>query len=942
MTPVNQRSPPTPDRTPPASHAPALPPPPPRQLPSEYSSSRAESFTTAREDVSSDDSSDYAYHLSFRRPEPNILGWSSRTGYITDELLRKKAFFNDPRRVVSTPHDRTTAESLSRSRDTFDSRQSTPLQPYANGVRKLKAPVNLESSHKRTTSLPGPFQQDAKRFEERRSSDVSYASGGSPAREPDQLPNREWDTNIMRNVSTRRRRLPRADVQSAVQATDAHSPQMEQTIGGQSPREGALNLRKAKTLREGRPSTADSSRIMSSPGEQGLREKAPGAKDSPVTPEIDQFARQLGWSPEVTEMMASRSSEAGSKRHSTASTTSTVIGVVVLPLNNEPVRRRTIRHIRRNGDIRSVSDPLTVKNLAPSPSLPSFALHQARTPQSYAQRRIAKQESPSSALQPAFQDVSPPVRRHQTVQERVRRPLTYEPVVPDVLTNGYSMRVRPKHPLEIAEEERLAKASPTPSAASVARTIKAETATPTARLTPEPQHDVPTINGAENEVAEAKTEPPAPTPVSRDFAPMVVTPPQQYSTPPRQHITPPPQPQTPQTATPEFVTPVEDSPQRRLNHKRVSIPDRKPHEAPAEDAAELARKLLLDIPNEEYYRRNSGDRFSFRNDDPRRISFDRSTLRSEHSNARHAYAQSTPFSEISGTHDPMEVSEATAMTIMPHHNESVLVIQQPARSSKVPEMPPLPIMDYHPANEYTWNTEYVTPDEYMVTADYIPDREYESVPTLAQPEQPQVMVQPSTPEQQQLEDPVTVDSPLKNPRKPPQPPVLKVIPPTPNEELDRQLDSRGNPAQPLQRRQSLMQKARRYSDSFIQPLFSRTSLRRRAQTPPEEPPQRASENGNLHPLWRPRYADDDDDDFFGDMYYEPEEDEDDRLPPGGDTSDVESIEGFNKVMRKQRNFKVGQFRKIRTKFSERRREKRREKIRQSIGKRFMVEGGPLI
>src|SRR5689334_10530142 len=55
MTPVNQRSPPTPDRTPPATQASALPPRPP--LTSEYSSSRAESFTTAREDVSSEDSS---------------------------------------------------------------------------------------------------------------------------------------------------------------------------------------------------------------------------------------------------------------------------------------------------------------------------------------------------------------------------------------------------------------------------------------------------------------------------------------------------------------------------------------------------------------------------------------------------------------------------------------------------------------------------------------------------------------------------------------------------------------------------------------------------------------------------------------------------------------------------------------------------------------------
>ncbi|KAK5129915.1 hypothetical protein LTR08_002716 [Meristemomyces frigidus] len=144
-----------------------------------------------------------------------------------------------------------------------------------------------------------------------------------------------------------------------------------------------------------------------------------------------------------------------------------------------------------------------------------------------------------------------------------------------------------------------------------------------------------------------------------------------------------------------------------------------------------------------------------------------------------------------------------------------------------------------------------------------------------------------------------IDSPLTNPRAAPMPPVFQVIPPTPNEELDRQLDApdddptRQDPtSQPLQRRLSLAQRARRFSESFIeQPLFGRSlSSRKQLQRADDDIEVRPT---HLSPLWRPSY--------LWDGYESDENDFDDGfelegvpastcLPQGGDTSEVEERE----------------------------------------------------
>ena len=97
----------------------------------------------------------------------------------------------------------------------------------------------------------------------------------------------------------------------------------------------------------------------------------------------------------------------------------------------------------------------------------------------------------------------------------------------------------------------------------------------------------------------------------------------------------------------------------------------------------------------------------------------------------------------------------------------------------------------------------------------------------------------------------------------------------------------GANADGLQRRPSLLQRARRYSDNIIQPIIKRsTSLRRRNSHRTDL--ARRSEAERLHPNWRPRDFWDDNSDSesdFGDGVPGEDLGRYDRLPPGGDTSD---------------------------------------------------------
>lgn len=198
----------------------------------------------------------------------------------------------------------------------------------------------------------------------------------------------------------------------------------------------------------------------------------------------------------------------------------------------------------------------------------------------------------------------------------------------------------------------------------------------------------------------------------------------------------------------------------------------------------------------------------------------------------------------------IEVCEASGVRIYPHNNNSLLVVQQVQRPSSKDRT----------AGDGP-KIENIKPNTEPIFA--------------AQVDPPTPVIGTSNPE-------AHVDSPLTNPRaapRPPEPPSIQFIPPTPNEELDRELGNNLHDEGTLSgqvnlpgRNLSFKQKVRRYSDSF----FSRSNSYRKAQR--QLPPR----DIYLSPMWRPqRFWDDYDSEDDYDDDYEPEHD---ILPPGGDTS----------------------------------------------------------
>jgi hypothetical protein len=232
--------------------------------------------------------------------------------------------------------------------------------------------------------------------------------------------------------------------------------------------------------------------------------------------------------------------------------------------------------------------------------------------------------------------------------------------------------------------------------------------------------------------------------------------------------------------------------------------------------------------------------------------------------------QVTPFSQASyetaGT--TAEVSEAMAVSIFPHQNKSVLVVQQRAPSE--PSPPALKAIDTS------------QPPKVAVNG------------TAAGPVTPP----------QPIHSMDEIDSPLRNPRVPPEPPAIKFIPPTPaaltpgteeDHQLGHNLDDRPATSDDKPKRGiSLMRRAfsnRRNSESTAQNsgLFRRTfSLSNNRRDLMDHATQTSKETANpstlypsvadrpadgskLHPFWKPAHfwddleghEGDDDDEFRG-------------------------------------------------------------------------------
>ncbi|KAI4127249.1 MAG: hypothetical protein LQ338_003292 [Usnochroma carphineum] len=174
----------------------------------------------------------------------------------------------------------------------------------------------------------------------------------------------------------------------------------------------------------------------------------------------------------------------------------------------------------------------------------------------------------------------------------------------------------------------------------------------------------------------------------------------------------------------------------------------------------------------------------------------------------------------SSTPGILEVNEATAISIYPHTNKSILVVQHAARRNSQPAEHSAIIAS---------NAKFAIP---------------------AGSVQPPVIYEP-----RQL-----LNSPLQNPRWPPQPPGFKIIPPTPANMTDvssperrQRQPSEQTPKRRLSNRVKRAFSTRRYSDAFVTPLTRSFSLsRRNTVTGARRASTGIDPDRNLHPFWRPR------------------------------------------------------------------------------------------
>ncbi|KAL5361892.1 hypothetical protein BJX96DRAFT_94526 [Aspergillus floccosus] len=174
----------------------------------------------------------------------------------------------------------------------------------------------------------------------------------------------------------------------------------------------------------------------------------------------------------------------------------------------------------------------------------------------------------------------------------------------------------------------------------------------------------------------------------------------------------------------------------------------------------------------------------------------------------HLRPPSAPFTQLSipsSSPGLIEINEATTVAFFPHNNESLLLVDPRAHQTSRPT-----------ATRVGFRT------------------------SLEKPQTPETHAQ------------YDVDSPLKNPRRPPKPPTYKVIPPTPSSEADRQLgqttNDRETDGRPTRRLGSLRRTwaARPRSDSFTS--YARSLSLRSAKN------RKAGQDidSRLDPFWRPR------------------------------------------------------------------------------------------
>lgn len=878
-TPVNARSPPTPDPSPPrtagsnASHV--TPERPPMLL---YPSSRAESFKTAREDPLSSEPSE----------SRSMTPVGDRLSTVEEDRGLGLAFEREDSDITPTERAHGVSSKVDADADT------------TAGADEYKDPPVVED-----------------------------------------IPNREWNTDLMRNVTIRRKRSPRS------------SPRKESPPKERDP--------PVTVVETASPSPSARARRNSN-----LRERVEASSNSPHTPSIEHFAQSIGWPTDDKTMSSEKPRDASNKRLSTSSIGSTVVEAMVIV--TPPRRRQTLRHSGKNmGYKRDISSPAELGSVThsnrdsmQSDDLPLHRLVHKRVSVADRKKRSSIDSdvlgtertfsSPVSSIRQRTMDSSAHTLRHQESVRRVLQPAA------DILSrsnsvtgtahayvSNYHKRISsapeparrigtltgprnfsqisppdsPQSPEDVPfQRYRPARASsptlsPKPNRTSPASRKEGQTqrVIPTTKQPANINKSLPDlpaqgagVHGLQDVFVEAnepledteEKRPPsalmervrqlvAEREAEEDKNSVIQSP--QLPVEPKELV--PGQKESPTApARLNESSPTQETspPVRRGSHSSRGRSGERRRSSHSQDRSSLSPDTLLRpsldrVSTEEITRRS----YEWRrpSEEHGRVSFDRSTIRTdEHAMARHLFMQTTPFSQFSDT--PVEVSEATAVSIFPHNNHSLLVVQQVSRGNSI-------LPDY----EHTAGEVFFTPQDL---------RDLQSTPTppfvdandgrpgsSRNRQQPTLNFEPSTPPMQITLPPAgAVDSPLKNPRPPPEPPRINFIPPTPAEELERQLvpgppkRSHSHP----QRRLSLVQRARRYSDNLIPTLLGRASSNRRrasgGQSHTHRNPRMPTvndEEGTLHPFWRPRG-------FWDDFSDSESESDEDPLPRGGDTSDL--------------------------------------------------------
>lgn len=806
------------------------------------------------------------------------------------------------------------------SSEPSDARSLTPLGDRLSTVeedRGLGLAFEVEDNDVTPTEREQPSYPDVEAPDT-----TAGANENTPPPVVEDIPDREWNTDLMRNVTIRRKRTPRS------------SPRKQ--------RDPAVTV-----VETASPTPSTRARRASS-----LRERVEASTNSPHTPSIEIFAQSIGWPPDNTDSPGEKQPDAHSKRLSTSSSVgSTVVEAMVIV--TPPRRRQTLRHSGKNlAYKRDISSPADLgsgthsnRNSIQSDDVPLHRLVHKRASVAERNKSISaasdalgseRNMSPSLSLRQRTIDSSAHTLAHQESVRRILQPAADILSRSNSISRPYTSGANYKRFSSAPEPTRKTIAAPGPrnfsqlSPPQSPRNLENVSIPPPARgrvlsptLSPKPHQPSPTSRkaGRQQQVVPDlkhpadvnKSLPDLPAQVLAEHTlqdvfveasePVEDTeekrPPSALMERVRQLVAqreaeedttliaePKERTVSPENGKP--LSPLQDSspPVPRGSRSSRGRSGERRWSSHSQDRASLSpdtglRPSLDRVSTEEMVRRSHEWRRP--SEEHGQVSFDRSTIRTEeHAMARHLYAQTTPFSQFSDT--PIEVSEATAVTIFPHNNHSLLVVQQVSRGNSM-----------FPDQNDLVNELYLTPQDH---------RELQSTPTppfvdasedhgerSEQPPQPTLTVEPSTPPMQlAFSQPGAVDSPLKNPRAPPEPPKINFIPPTPAEELERQLvpgPPKRSDSHP-QRRLSLVQRARRYSDNLIPTLLARASSNRGrrvsdSQTHTHRNPRVPTvndEEGTLHPFWRPRGFWDDFDDSAS------ESDEEETLPMGGDTSDI--------------------------------------------------------